>query len=105
DSAKNGQPAGEANQAGQPQTEQSQAEQPQGGGKAEAVPQSDSAAQTDIGKIGKIESVEAMQGKRLDRQQWIRDQRKWREGNNDRNSGRVVNEIDNRYIVKYGDNI
>jgi len=110
DSAKNGQPAGEANQAGQqqteqPQTEQQQAEQPQAGGKAEAVPQSDSAAQTDIGKIGKIESVEAVQGKRLDREQWIRDQRKWREGNNDSNGGQVINEINNRYIVKYGDNI
>ena len=100
DSAKGGQPAGESNQAGQPQ-----AEQPKAGGKAEAVPQSDSAAQTDIGKIGRIESVEAMKGKRLDRKQWLQDQRKWREGNNDRNGGQVVNEIDNRYIVKYGDNI
>lgn len=91
----------------QKRKQQRQAEQ--AGANPEAVPKSDSAAQTDIGKIGKIESVEAMQGKRLDRKQWMQDQRKWREGGHGQdggpNGGQVINEINNRYIVKYGDNI
>ncbi len=98
----NGKPARRAPQAGQ-QPEQPQAGQAQG--KPEAVPNSDSAAQTDIGKIGTIESVESVQGKRVDRNRWQQEWSKRREEQLSRSDAQVVKEIDNRVIVKEGDTI
>ena len=98
----NGKPAGEAPQAGQ-QPEQPSTGQPRE--KPEAVPDSDSAAQSDIGKIGKIESVEAVEGKRVDRDRWREERRKRREEQRSRNDAQVVKEINNRIIIKEGDNI
>ena len=57
DSAKNGQAAGASEEAGRNRTERPRA----GEGKPEALPRSDSAAQTEIGKIGRIDSVEAVE--------------------------------------------
>ena len=99
----NGRPAGEAPQAGQQQPEQPPAGQAQG--RPEAVPDSDSAAQTEIGKIGKIESVEAVEGKRIDRDQWRKEQRQRFEEQRSRNDEHVIKEINNRIIIKEGDNI
>jgi outer membrane protein OmpA-like peptidoglycan-associated protein len=93
------QPAGTAEQAGQPQ----QPEQPRG--EAEAVPRSDSAAQTAVEKIGRIESVEAVEGRRVDRDRWREERRKRREERRDRDGGKVVKEVNNRVIIQFGDNI
>jgi outer membrane protein OmpA-like peptidoglycan-associated protein len=93
-----GKPAGESRQARKPR-----AEQP--AGKAEAVPQSDSAAQTEIKKIDKIESVEAVEGRRIDRDRWRQERRKRIEERRDRNNVQVVKEVNNRIIIKEGDNI
>jgi outer membrane protein OmpA-like peptidoglycan-associated protein len=74
-------------------------------GKPGPLPQSDSAAQDRIRRHDRIESVEAVQGKRIDRDRWRDEWRKRREDRHDRDDGTVVKEIDNRVIVKYGDNI
>jgi outer membrane protein OmpA-like peptidoglycan-associated protein len=94
------QPAGQQ-QAGEPQ--QPGAEQPRGA--PEAVPQTDSAAQTAVEKIGKIESVEAVEGKRIDRDRWRDERRKRREERRDRDGGKVIKEVNNRVIIRFGDNI
>ena len=99
----NGKPSGEVPQAGQEQAEQPATGQAEG--KPEAVPDSDSAAQTRIGKIDRIESVEAVEGKRVDRDQWQQQWRKRREEQRSRNDGQVVKEVNNRIIIKEGDNI
>ncbi|MBN9243221.1 MAG: OmpA family protein [Mesorhizobium sp.] len=99
----NGKPSGEAPQAGRQQSQQPPAGEATG--KAEAVPASDSAAQTDIGRIGRIESVESVEGKRIDRNQWQKQWDKRREEQRSRNDAQVVKEIDNRIIVKEGDTI
>jgi outer membrane protein OmpA-like peptidoglycan-associated protein len=96
-----GEGKGEGRQARQP------AEQPgeQPAGEAEAAPRSDSAAQSAIERIGKIESVEAMQGKRIDAEQWRKDRRERREERRKRDNIDVVKKFGDRVIVKYGDNI
>ena len=101
DSAKNGRAAGASEEAGRNRTERPRA----GEGKPEALPRSDSAAQTEIGKIGRIDSVEAVEGKRLDRQQWREERNRQRRERHDRDGGQIVKEVDNRVIVRFGDNI
>ncbi|OQM76934.1 OmpA family protein [Manganibacter manganicus] len=101
DSAKKAGRRGEGRQVRQP------AEQPaeQPAGEAEAAPRSDSAAQSAIERIGKIESVEAMQGKRIDAEQWRKDRRERREERRKRDNIDVVKEFGDRIVVKFGDNI
>ncbi len=96
-------PKGGAEQPEEANQERQQAEQP--AGEAEAIPQSDSASQTAIEKIGKIESVEAVEGRRVDPDQWREERRKRREERRDRNNVEVVKEVNNRIIIKEGDNI
>jgi outer membrane protein OmpA-like peptidoglycan-associated protein len=74
-------------------------------GKPGPLPKSDSAAQTGIKKIGRIESVEAMRGERVDRDQWRKDFRNRRHDRRGPDEGHVVREVDNRVIIKFGDNI
>jgi outer membrane protein OmpA-like peptidoglycan-associated protein len=87
-------------EAGQPAQQAGETE-----GKAAPIPHSDSAAQRDIGKIGKIESVDAVQGKRLDAGQWREERRKRLKERRHRDKIDVVKQFGDRVVVRYDNNI
>src|SRR5690606_11529755 len=74
-------------------------------GEAAPVPRSDSAAQEAIEEIREIEPVEAVEGRRIDAERWQSERRRQREERRQRDGGEIIRELDNRFVVKFGDNI
>jgi outer membrane protein OmpA-like peptidoglycan-associated protein len=92
-------------QGQEPQGEAGQPAQQGGEAEGKAMPHSDSAAQRDIGKIGRIESVDAVQGKRIDARQWREESNRRLEERRQRDKIDVVKQFGDRVVVKYDNNI